>query len=52
MRNEKGFIGPEAGKDFLKGFILAMVIAAVIGWAAIEGLIWLVRHIQITWVKP
>lgn len=31
-------------------FWAAMAVAAVAGWALIEGLIWIASHIQIGWV--
>lgn len=34
--------------DIWKGFILLLIIAAILGWIIIEGILWLIRNISIT----
>lgn len=36
--------------NFAEMFWIAIVIAAILGWAVIEGLIWVVSHISFGWI--
>lgn len=31
-------------------YVVSLVIAAILGWCFIEGLVWLFSHISISWV--
>lgn len=38
------------GKALMGFFWFCISLAAVVGWAIIEGLLWVVDHISLTWI--
>lgn len=43
-------IGDGIAKAMTFAFILCAIISAVVGWGVIEGIIWLFKHMAITFV--
>lgn len=47
-RKQEGFLDP----DVFKGMMIAMcLVAALGGWAIIEGALWITSHITIGWAS-
>ncbi|ARG88692.1 TPA: hypothetical protein SL665_001606 [Pseudomonas aeruginosa] len=50
MKNkQRGYIGKGIADAIAFAFIGVAIVSAVGGWALIEGLIWIFRHLTIGW---
>ncbi|HHM6242596.1 TPA: hypothetical protein ACRNLS_001652 [Pseudomonas aeruginosa] len=50
MKNkQRGYIGKGIADAIAFAFIWVAIVSAVGGWALIEGLIWIFRHLTIGW---
>ena len=47
MKKQRGYFAPKLGTFF----IIAIIVVAVLGWATIETLLWLISHINISFGK-
>ena len=48
IKKQKGYWSD--GKDWTGFLILLGLICAVVGWGTIEGILWILSHINIGWV--
>ncbi len=50
MKNkQRGFIGKGIADGIAFLFVLVAIVSALGGWALIEGVIWIFKHITIGW---
>ncbi|WP_160326823.1 hypothetical protein [Pseudomonas citronellolis] len=46
---QRGFIGNGIERAMAFAFIAVAIVSAVGGWALIEGVIWIFKHLTIGW---
>lgn len=48
-RNQHGYIGKGLADAMAFAFVIVAIVSALGGWALIEGIIWICKHLTIGW---